>query len=75
MMNKNELEIERLLGRAADRAWQIGRLDVHAAIIRAVNTLRGFIARPVPDTRDADQRDIEEYADECGVTVSEILNK
>jgi hypothetical protein len=73
-MTSAERKIERLLAQAHDLAWDAGRFDLTVQIIKSINLCRGYIARPVSDMRHDDQRDCDEYAAECGVTVSELLS-
>jgi hypothetical protein len=73
-MTDAEFAIEKYLARAASRAWQIGRLDVHTQIIRRINCLRRYALPTLPDHRDDDQFDRAEQAFVHGVTVRELNN-
>jgi hypothetical protein len=54
-MTDAEIVIEKYLARAADRAWQIGRLDVHTQDIRSINCLRRYAPPTLPNHRDDDE--------------------
>jgi hypothetical protein len=72
-MTAAERKIQRLLAQAHDLSWSCGRYDVCMRVIVALNCLRRLEPR-LPGMRDADQKDLDEYADECRVTTGEILN-
>jgi cytochrome oxidase assembly protein ShyY1 len=53
-----EFAIEKYLARAANRAWQVGRLNAHTQIIRNINCLRRYAPLTLPDHRDDDEFEV-----------------
>jgi hypothetical protein len=73
-MTDAKFAIEKYLARVADRAWQIGRLDVHTQIILSINCLRRYAPPTLPDHCDDDELDRAEEALAHGVSVRELNN-
>lgn len=71
---RKRADCARLLEQAHDAAWNTGRYDVTIPIIQALNCLRGHVPARSPE-RDAVQSDLNEYADECGVSVRQLIRK
>jgi hypothetical protein len=71
-MTPREAEIENLLSAPHQIAWDIGRHDPMVLLIRSINLLRGYVVRPVPDTRDDDELDRAEEALAHGVSVRDL---